>query len=84
MSDGSSPASASAACAARAPKCEAGTPFSAMRRSRMPVRSRIHWSLVSTIRSRSALVRRRSGKAMPTPVMPTAGSDCSVMSCPLL
>jgi hypothetical protein len=37
------------------------TPFSTMWRSRMPVRSVIHSSLVETIFSRSALVSRRGG-----------------------
>jgi hypothetical protein len=37
------------------------SPSAAIRRSRMPVRVRIHSSLVSTIRSRSALVSTFSG-----------------------
>src|SRR5262249_36279177 len=40
-----------------------------MRRSRMPVRSRIHSSEVSTIRSRSRLVRTRSGTYIPVPAI---------------
>ncbi len=39
------------------------------RRSRMPVRSTIHSSLVSRLPSRSALVTTLSGKALPHPVM---------------
>ena len=42
----------------------------AWRRSRMPVRSVIHWSEVSTIFSRSALVITFSGKAEPVPSTP--------------
>ena len=41
----------------------------AIRRSRIPVRSTIHSSFVSTISSRSALVKTRSGKATPVPTM---------------
>src|SRR5881628_664656 len=41
----------------------------AIRRSTMPVRSRIHSSEVSTIRSKSALVSTRSGTYMPVPTM---------------
>jgi hypothetical protein len=37
-----------------------------MCRSRMPVRSVIHWSLVATIFSRSALVNNRGGTYVPT------------------
>src|ERR671931_724538 len=40
-----------------------------MRRSTIPVRSRIHSSEVSTIFSRSALVSTRSGTYMPVPAM---------------
>src|SRR5512134_3624888 len=52
-----------------------------MRRSRMPVRSRIHASEVSTMRSRSALVSTRSGTYMPVPAMvaPRRDSGCRVM-----
>src|SRR5262245_48991396 len=41
----------------------------AMRRSTIPVRSRIHSSEVSTIRSRSWLVSRPSGTYMPVPAI---------------
>src|SRR5690606_19000052 len=44
-----------------------------MRRSRMPVRVRIHSSFVSTSLSRSALVSRSSGKKCPTAVMAARG-----------
>src|SRR5437867_5689092 len=40
-----------------------------MRRSRMPVRSRIHSSEVSTMCSRSRFVSTRSGTYIPVPVM---------------
>src|SRR5262252_6078070 len=40
-----------------------------MRRSMMPVRSRIHSSEVSTIRSKSWFVSRPSGTYMPVPAM---------------
>src|SRR5215831_14453124 len=42
-----------------------------MRRSSIPVRSRIHSSEVSTIFSRSRLVSTRSGTYIPVPVMVT-------------
>src|SRR3989442_1553035 len=47
-----------------------------IRRSRIPLRSRIHSSEVSTIFSRSALESTRSGTYMPVPTMvaPRAGS----------
>ena len=45
MSSGFTPACSRACSAALAPRCEAAWPFSAMRRSRMPVRSTIHSSL---------------------------------------
>ena len=49
-------------------------PCGAMRRSRMPVRSRIHESDVSTILSRSRLVRTTGGKKCPVPRMRLLGS----------
>src|SRR5579864_3505803 len=45
------------------------SPGETMCRSRMPVRSRIHWSDVSTIFSRSALVRSFLGTAPPVPTI---------------
>lgn len=61
MSDGASPEAASAFAPA-AEAMSATVSFSAaMRRVAMPVRWRIHSSLVSTIFSRSALVSTRSG-----------------------
>ena len=56
ISAGSVLVCASTAFAASVAKCEVAMPFSTMWRSRMPVRVRIHSSLVSTIFSRSALV----------------------------
>ena len=43
------------------------------RRSRMPVRSMIHASVVSSVASRSALVTTLSGRAVPQPVIPHRG-----------
>src|SRR5690348_7130700 len=59
------PASANACWAARNARSPVVSPSAATRRSRMPVRVRIHSSLVSTIFSRSALVTTRSGSALP-------------------
>ncbi len=42
------------------------TPASTMCRSRIPVRSVIHWSFVATIFSRSAFVNNRGGTYVPT------------------
>ena len=61
-SPGAAPAFSSAARAARSPMSTGVISSDAKRRSRMPVRSTIHSLLVSTIRSRSALVRTRSGR----------------------
>jgi len=59
---GSMPAFSMALRAARAPISAALMSGSAMRRSRMPVRVRIHSSEVSTISSSSSFVRTRSGR----------------------
>ena len=61
MSSGVSPAFAIAVIAASFPRSDVATPGSTMWRSRMPVRCRIHSSVVSTIFSRSALVSSRGG-----------------------
>ncbi len=61
MSSGSSPAVAMARSPATAAMLAVVSSGPAMRRSRMPVRETIHSSLVSTMRSRSALVRIRLG-----------------------
>ena len=54
-------------------RLESDSPGPAIRRSRMPVRSTIHWSEVSRNFSRSALVTTRSGTAVPRPVMAAIG-----------
>ena len=61
MSAAVSPASARAARAEAAAICEVVSPAAAMRRSRIPVRLKIHSSDVSTNLERSALVRIFSG-----------------------
>ena len=57
--------------AAMAPSVAVVSWGAATRRSRMPVRVRIHSSDVSTMRSRSALLSTRSGTYEPQPVMRT-------------
>ena len=52
-----------------------GVPFSTIRRSRIPVRSKIHWSVVSTIASKSWFVRRPSGRWWAMAVMVALVSD---------
>ena len=71
MSSGCRPATAMARLPATAAIVAVVSSGAAMRRSRMPVRVTIHSSDVSTSRSRSALVRTRSGAYMPQPVMRT-------------
>ena len=61
MSSGSMPAVWIARSAATAPIEAVVSLAAATRRSRMPVRDTIHSSFVSTIRSRSALVRTWRG-----------------------
>src|SRR3712207_3727337 len=71
-SSGFFPAISRARIAAIAPRlefCSAGFPRVTIRLSAIPVRSRIHSSLVATILARSSLVRRFSGKAEPVPVI---------------
>src|ERR1022692_2755134 len=58
-----------ARCAALAAMSDVNSSWAAIRRSLMPVRVVIHSSEVSTIFSRSALVRIFSGTYAPTPVM---------------
>src|SRR6059036_3189859 len=60
-------AALSASSAALVAKSDIGSSWAATRRSRMPVRVVIHSSEVSTILSRSALVRIRLGRAEPVP-----------------
>ena len=69
MASGVSPACLIAAAPASVARLAVVAPSTAMRRSRMPVRSTIHWSLVSTRCSRSALVRTCSGSAVPHPAI---------------
>ena len=61
ISDGSVFVCASSAFAASVARCELAMPFSTTWRSRIPVRVRIHSSLVSTIFSKSALVMTFGG-----------------------
>jgi len=68
-SDALTPAASSARCAARNARSPVVSPSAAIWRWRMPVRVRIHSSLVSTIFSRSALVTTRSGSALPVAMM---------------
>jgi hypothetical protein len=67
----STPARSSAERAAGRARSLAASSSAAIRRSLIPVRSVIHSSDVSTICSRSAFVRTRSGTCAPIPVMPT-------------
>src|SRR5437762_8380955 len=76
MSSGPAPAASMAACPAAADMVavlstgEWGAgPQLTTRRSLMPVRSVIHWSLVSKTFSRSTLLTTTSGTAQPIPVM---------------
>ena len=66
ISSGVLPARASAACAASMARPEVVPP---MWRSRIPVRSTIHSSLVSRRTAMSSLVTTLSGTAMPQPVI---------------
>src|SRR2546422_3747558 len=63
------PAELRACSAARVANWDMYSSSAAMRRSRMPVRVAIQSSEVSTIFSRSAFVRTRSGRADPVPLM---------------
>ena len=58
---GAIPRRSRAIFSARAPRSEEPVPGSTQRRVRMPVRVRIHSSLVSTMLARSVLVTMRSG-----------------------
>ena len=62
MSIGSMPARTSAWREAAMPRSEVSSPSSAMWRCSMPVRSRIHSSVVSTRRAMSAFVMMRLGR----------------------
>src|SRR5262245_56867906 len=72
ISAGVRPARLIAAAAALVPRLAVVSSGPATRRSRIPVRSTIHSSLVSTRASRSALVRRPSGSAVPQPTIDDA------------
>ncbi len=69
MSAPVTPASASAARAAGSARSESACSSVAMRRSRIPVRSMIHSSDVSTYFARSSFVITRSGTYVPRPVI---------------
>ena len=71
MSSGASPARLIASAAAAVASVAVVSPRPATRRSRMPVRSTIHASFVSTRASRSAFVTRPSGTAKPQPTTAT-------------
>ena len=71
MSLPSSPACSSASRAAGSAMSVSASSSAAMRRSRMPVRSMIHSSDVSTSVDSSSFVSTRSGTCTPRPVMPT-------------
>ena len=60
-SEAATPDRSRASRAAAVASSNVGVPGSAIRRSRIPVRSAIHWSVVSTVRSSSAFVTIRSG-----------------------
>src|SRR6267154_1151922 len=68
-SEARTPEARSASSAARVAKRDIGSDSVATWRSRIPVRERIHSSEVSTIRSRSVLVRTLSGSEEPVPRM---------------
>ncbi len=70
MSAASTPALASASRAAGSAMSVSASSGAAKRRSRMPVRSTIHSSEVSTIVESSAFVITRSGTCTPRPVIP--------------
>ena len=70
IEDASTPASASAATAAGSAMSVSACSLVANRRSRIPVRSTIHSSVVSTNCSRSLFVKTRSGTQTPRPVIP--------------
>ncbi len=72
MSLSSIPAFFIAILAASTARSEADSPLLAILLSLIPVLVVIHSSLVSTIFSRSAFVRRFSGAYAPSPTIPTA------------
>src|SRR5438477_318448 len=68
----STPACASASRAAGSARSESASSAAAIRRSRMPVRSTIHSSEVSTYCESSSFFTTRSGTLQPSPVMETS------------
>ena len=70
ISFASTPASARAAIAAGRAISVSASSFAAIRRSRIPVRSTIHSSVVSTSFASSSFVSTRSGTCVPSPVIP--------------
>ena len=72
ISEPSSPASASASRAAGRQRSDSACSGSAIRRSRITVRSRIHSSFVSIIVERSSFVSTFSGTCPPRPVIEIA------------
>src|SRR5436309_8582024 len=77
----SRPADSSARRAAMSARSDEACSGAAMRRSRMPVRSTIQASEVSTMRSKSAFESTRSGTYMPVPAMvaPRGASGSGLM-----
>ena len=67
----STPACASASRAAGSATSDSASSFDAIRRSRIPVRSKIHSSDVSTYCASSSFVTMRSGTLQPRPVIVT-------------
>ena len=84
MSAASTPASSSAARAAGSAMSVSASSSAAIRRSRIPVRSRIHSSEVSTISASSSFVITFSGTWTPRPVIPirTPCADPSISAPP--
>jgi hypothetical protein len=72
ISEPLTPASSSACCDAGRHRSERASSSAAIRRSRIPVRSRIHSSEVSIIVESSSLVTTRSGTWHPSPVIEIA------------
>ncbi len=69
IDDGSTPAISSARRAAGMQMSVSASSSAAIRRSLIPVRSRIHSSFVSTSFERSSFVSTRSGTCTPSPVI---------------
>ena len=78
MAEASTPACSRAAVAAGSARSESASLGAATRRSRIPVRSRIHSSEVSTIFAISSFVITRSGTCDPMPVIETWPFDVAL------